>query len=493
MGFTTLSERSIVARVSQPTQPNVEEKTMAARIQITETPVTLTLKNRQGAGTAYQLQDELPGYVFEVIHIKGGRRAKLCGTCSGTGYRPEYGNVFNGVCFHCNGSGVHKIYDDTKAAEKAARAWLGRQRSEHKKQEAIMAAAAEARAKMDAEFNAWIADKGDVVAYIEANAESSRSRFLPELDAQLKYRNTLTDNQVAAVRRMMAEQETQRWYGEPGDKVTFTGIVERTFSGHNDYGTYYMVTVRGTGEFTGVLFHTTGTSKVHIELQDCEGDTVTIAATVKKHDTYDNTKQTVVLRPKLISQEPTLDPETEAALEAGEPKWAGELHVIGYNTDTWKVFPVNGTRDAYDMLCELSANEKVSYAYLSFYGAEWNAMHFNPKNLSRYGSSDGKLVSLIDKSNIHYAVTDFKPKTCLRHLTLAQEHLLVEWRKAFGQLQLHVQERGEGTHHACQVSGVQRWGCPEWREMNKPVAELEDRMREAGMAAPYAVLEAPTR
>ena len=32
-----------------------------------------------------------------------------CTDCNGTGVRLEYANVFNGVCFSCNGKGVIKI------------------------------------------------------------------------------------------------------------------------------------------------------------------------------------------------------------------------------------------------------------------------------------------------------------------------------------------------------------------------------------------------
>ena len=50
------------------------------------------------------------------LTIKKVNMSEKCTYCNGTGVRLEYSNVFNGVCFACNGKGIIKIDVNTKRA-----------------------------------------------------------------------------------------------------------------------------------------------------------------------------------------------------------------------------------------------------------------------------------------------------------------------------------------------------------------------------------------
>lgn len=463
---------------------------MSTRTPITTAPATLIVKGRKVKGTTYSDGQ----YNLTLVQMKSDKQARVCWKCDGTGNLPEYGNVFEGVCFNCNGSGIGHVYADNTKAMDAVRRSLTKQRNDAIKAEAARIAAEAAQAQREAEWDAWLPKHADVVEFVAHAYSNDSIPFLDDMHMLLHNSTPLTENQTAAVRKMMAEQDTQRFGGQPGEKITFTGRITKTFCGASDYGLYYMVVVEGIDTYQGVTFKMTGTSKLHIELQDAEDDIVTITATVKKHDMYKGTKQTVMLRPKLISRETPVTPEQEIMAETGEPQWAGVVEVCTSGHDTYEVYPVNGTKDAWKLLTDLDAQRHVTHAVVYFYGSEWNAMSFIAEEFrySRHGGTNGKLTSLLDRNNVHYQVTDYKRtgKPMFRR-TIEQENILREWLKAFGALQTHVQERGHGTHHACQVSGVQRWGCPDWIKLNKPVEELEMRMREADMPAPYAVLERP--
>jgi hypothetical protein len=463
---------------------------MSTRTQLTTTPATLTVKNRKVKGVCYSDGT----YSITLIQMKSDKQARVCWKCGGTGYLPEYGNVFEGVCFNCNGSGLGHVYDTKAKAMDAVRRNLAKQRTDTAKAEQARIAAEAAQAQREAAWDAWLPGNTDVVEFVADAYSNDSVPFLNRMHEILYNSTPLSENQTAAVRKMMAEQDAQRFGGQPGEKITFTGKIVKTFSGASDYGLYYMVVVEGIDTFSGVTFKMTGTSKLHIELQDCEDDIVTIAATVKKHDLYNGTKQTVMLRPKLISQETPVTPEMEMLAETGEPQWAGIVEVCTYGHDTYEVYPVNGTADAWKLLTDLDTSRNVTHAVMYFYGAEWQSMSFYSRDFNKHGNTHGKLYNLLDENNSDYAVTDYKSSgKPMYRLSLEEQLLMSQWREAFAALQMHVQERGHGTHRACQVSGVQRWGCPEWIELNKPVEELEKKMQEADMAAPYAVLERPAR
>ncbi len=464
---------------------------MSTRTPIATATATLTVKTRKVKGITYS--DGL--YSITLVLMKSDKQARVCWKCGGTGYLPEYGYTFEGVCFNCNGCGLGHVYATAAKAMEAVRRNLTKQRTDAVKAEQARIANEAAKAERKAKWEAWTASNADVHQYV-MDSIGDDNLFVDQMYDLLRVQTPLTDAQADAVRKIMADQDSQRFGGQPGEKITFTGQISKTFSGVSDYGVYYMVVVEGIGTDQGVTYKMTGTGKLHIELQDAEDDVVTIQATVKKQDMYKGTKQTVMLRPKLISRETPVTPELEIMAETGEPQWAGIVEVSTSGHDTYEVYPVNGTKDAWKLLTDLDTQRHVTHAVLYFYGSEWNAMSFIAEEFrgSRHGGNGGKLSSLLDRENTHYAVTDYKRtgKPMFRR-TIGQENLLREWLKAFGQLQLHVQERGHGTHHACQISGVQRWGCSDWIKMNKPVEELENRMREEDMPAPYAVLERPAR
>lgn len=189
-----------------------------------------------------------------------------CGRCGGKGGFGHYGHVYGGVCYGCNGSGISRFADTMDKAQRKVRSG---QAAAMRAQAAADQAAAEYAAALPAKIEA---------AHVEALAEQ------------------VTRDEAAAA--AAAKTASQRYAGEVGSKIAFTGKVVVTFACESVYGTRYMVVIEGEGDDAGAVVKTTGTSKFHYAAE--RGDVVTIKATVKEHDVYNGTKQTVVIRPKAV-------------------------------------------------------------------------------------------------------------------------------------------------------------------------------------------------
>ncbi len=93
-----------------------------------------------------------------------------------------------------------------------------------------------------------------------------------------------------------AANDTSRYAGDVKDKITVTGTVSYVQGIEGVYGFSLLIVVKGTGADEGVTVKTYTTSKTADDLET--GDAVTVSATVKKHDTYRDSKTTVVTRAK---------------------------------------------------------------------------------------------------------------------------------------------------------------------------------------------------
>jgi len=80
------------------------------------------------------------------------------------------------------------------------------------------------------------------------------------------------------------------WYGSVGQKVTVTGICATRTSIETDYGYTNLIVIR-TDDAMFKMFTTTATAPE-------AGERVTMTATIKSHDTWNDHKQTTVTRPK---------------------------------------------------------------------------------------------------------------------------------------------------------------------------------------------------
>jgi len=101
---------------------------------------------------------------------------------------------------------------------------------------------------------------------------------------------------AAAAEARLAET---RYAGEIGaKKVTVSGIVATATSHEGDYGISRFVIVVGMGDDMGITVKISGTSEWLFDAE--RGDNVTVTGTVKAHATYNNARQTVMIRTKRV-------------------------------------------------------------------------------------------------------------------------------------------------------------------------------------------------
>jgi hypothetical protein len=253
---------------------------------------------------------------------------RICWKCDGTGCLPEHMGVFDGVCFACNGIGTSSLFaKDMEAARRKAYTTIKRQEREAAKR----AAQAEAdRLARETEFKTWLAaNKAFVVTlakFIKSNKLTktiTKSNgytvdapgddiTLIEFAEDVMAKRTLTDKQVKFVSDLMervaarkAEAEATRYAAPEGTRFTFTGKVTHSINlepkdvgyGHVSY--QHMVVLAGTGEWAGCFFKWIGSANLAWELEvDTE---YKLTGTVKKHDIYNDTKQTILTRCKLAA------------------------------------------------------------------------------------------------------------------------------------------------------------------------------------------------
>jgi len=90
---------------------------------------------------------------------------------------------------------------------------------------------------------------------------------------------------------MAAKNAASQFVGNIGEKVTLTCTIDRIFYFQNDYGLQSIFTMWCDGN---VIVY-----KGSACLGE-KGDIIEVSAKVKKHDVYNGTKQTVLLRPRVI-------------------------------------------------------------------------------------------------------------------------------------------------------------------------------------------------
>lgn len=243
-----------------------------------------------------------------------GQLHRACGKCNSTGFIPHYAGLYGGVCFDCGGTGTGKKFADETAAVKATRAnYLAAQRATRKAaeqaaaREAADAAWRVANPELVASLSAVITDD-DVTRYEysggrPAGMDAALFDFARTVrsgraltDAQTEFAANLLDQHAAE----LAHRATKR-YGAPVDaKVTVTGTVVTALTTEpGRYGSSRLVVIEGTGDDEGV------TAKMFTSAEWAwkvdRDDTLTVTATVKKHDEYDGIPQTVLARPKRIA------------------------------------------------------------------------------------------------------------------------------------------------------------------------------------------------
>lgn len=230
--------------------------------------------------------------------VSGERYWPTCRRCGGEGQTPFYW-VDNGRCYDCGGRGTTARESMTEEQARTRAGQLNRSRDARiAKKENERLATLQKRAEARAAFEA---KHGELC---EALRQSSDG-FLRRLQEALEQYGTLTEAQVAAGERAMAQARERfvkdaekqllgRPVGEPGDKVTVSGTIEQLTSIEGQYGTSRLVVLVTAERVTVKTFTTAGWA-----WEVDKGDTVTITGTVKKNEEYKGVTASVLTRCKL--------------------------------------------------------------------------------------------------------------------------------------------------------------------------------------------------
>ncbi len=222
-------------------------------------------------------------------HVINGQRLWVMGMENGAPYSRT---GFD--CWTCGNTGVRgqrkeRLYTAVElarvnktAATRAAR-----------KAEAQRIAAEQAEAALVAKETAFRSGNAEFIAKLETLDGDYWDGFKQSFYAR---REAPTERQIALVEGEVAKRAanaTSEFFGAVGEKITVTLKVERIVVLHSEfYGTNY-ITIARTPEGNVVTY------KGLTDL-GAVGDTKTVKATVKDHTLYNNTRQTVIQRPKVL-------------------------------------------------------------------------------------------------------------------------------------------------------------------------------------------------
>jgi hypothetical protein len=229
-----------------------------------------------------------------------------CYRCGGTGYVHPWG-----TCFRCGGAQVdpsHKdfgypqTWTDAEIEEwdRARRAKNEKARVAREERLAVKKAAKFAENLAKCPELADIKDYGGILGDLREKAEKydlSPAQF--ELVAKL----VAQDKAYAIAKAAQVEADAHLIYiGEVGEKITITGTVKVAKAIDTQFGLSRLLIVADTD---GNLIKAFTTAQFVWDLE--AGDEVTLIATVKAHEVYEDVKQTVITRPKLIEHKQLVD------------------------------------------------------------------------------------------------------------------------------------------------------------------------------------------
>jgi len=101
----------------------------------------------------------------------------------------------------------------------------------------------------------------------------------------------------AAQRRDARAELPSAWIGNPGDKVELTGRVDLVREIDGAFGFSWLVKVETPAGLVKTFTTAAGFADLEVD------QTITLKATIKSHDTYNDRRETLLARPKLVSVE----------------------------------------------------------------------------------------------------------------------------------------------------------------------------------------------
>lgn len=261
--------------------------------------------NGQNRGTLIQLSGH-PHIEGREVARFGDRYREICGTCQGTGFRPEYAGILGGQCFYCRASGLGELVGTGTALELARKLRTRAQAADRR--------AAKRLAKVEqaiTDHRIWLAAHPEIREIAErfghldncehggdcqhdtcwTRRQANRKNHSPLLLELASYATCriITDKQVELLVQLVADHAErviareaeaawvaeQQWIGTEGAKIIVTGVLGKPVHLEGDYGTrtiYKLTTATGDR----VAWFRTG----HHEFE--AGETITLTGIVKK-------------------------------------------------------------------------------------------------------------------------------------------------------------------------------------------------------------------
>lgn len=205
-------------------------------------------------------------------------------------------------CWTCGNTGVRgqrkeRLYTAVElarvnktAATRAAR-----------KAEAQRIAAEQAEAALVAKETAFRSGNAEFIAKLETLDGDYWDGFKQSFYAR---REAPTERQIALVEGEIAKRAanaSSKWFGYVGDKVTLTLTIKKFLSFDTAFGVM-RVCILADADQNVVVYK--GTARAIDNRADgsftAVGDQITITATIKAHEDYNGTRQTVIQRPKVL-------------------------------------------------------------------------------------------------------------------------------------------------------------------------------------------------
>jgi hypothetical protein len=292
-------------------------------IQLTEVTARTFGHSGRTTGTVIQLGGH-PHLDGQQIARIGESYAEICGTCAGSGFRPEYGGIDAGRCWPCAGSGLGKMVGRGTAIEVARKIRNRAQAADRR------AAKREAKWSEESRLHAeWLAANPQTAAIAERfgrltecghgggcareacweNRQQVADRHAPLLldlagralygaltaDQALLLAQLSADHEVRAAAREAKEAKIaeRKWLGVEKEKVSVTGTLGRPYHSESEWGTSTLYKLT-TAEGDVVAWFRTGYHEFEA------GTQVTLTGTVKKlAESEKYGKETVLTRCKI--------------------------------------------------------------------------------------------------------------------------------------------------------------------------------------------------
>jgi hypothetical protein len=227
--------------------------------------------------------------VCDRCHVINGERVWLMGIENG---RPFSRTGFQ--CWTCGNTGVRgQRKERLYTAVELARVNKAAATREANRQEAFRAAHEKAEAERLAREHAFYTAHVEFISKLNTLEgefwDNFRKSFYDRMAAPTERQTAMVEEEVAK----RAANASSEFFGAVGDKVTITITVEKVITLSSPfYGTSW-ITIARTEQGNVVTYK--GTADI-----GRKGETLTIKATVKGHEMYNNVRQTLIQRPKVL-------------------------------------------------------------------------------------------------------------------------------------------------------------------------------------------------